>query len=402
VLANLGARTSDFWLTLVLQAYAAVLAIDLLCRAIGWGRIRTFLLAVGVSALTPLAVYACFIMPDVFAAVMVTAAAALAAGADRLSRADIALGAGLIAYSAATHTSHLAILIAVVAGAGTLFILGPKTATAKQSAVVLAAVSLVALIAAVAAGAAFDLVVKRTFGSPPIPVPFLTARLVSDHHPGEDWLRRRCAGAPFVACKFAGRLPMTSNEFLWSIDPVKSAFTTADTRDQIALGREQTRFFIKVAQDEPLAVGRYFLKDWADQLADFSLEGMNVNDEQRTYLDPLLSDRFRGNWRSSLAYRKAWATAPLDIALRAISLASLSTLAALGLKAAAAGRPGGTESRVLAAALIVIAGVLANAAVCGGLSGVFGRYEARILAPLILLGCFALALVVRPNESRSA
>ena len=302
VLANLGARSGGLWLTLLLQAWGAALAIDLLCRALGWTDIRVFCLTMALAAvLTPLPVFAGFVMADVFAAIMVTVAAAMAAGADRLSRTDIGVGAGLIAYAAVTHRSHLAILAAILAASGLLWLIRRRDAAVAKGAAVLAGVGVAALAAAVIAGLAFDLAVRKAFGEPPIQVPYLTARMVGDAHPGQAWLQRRCPEAGFVVCRIAGRLPMTPNDFLWSADPVKSAFTTSSLADQEALGREQTRFALAVVREEPLAVARAFLVDWAAQLRSVSLEDMNLTEAQRANIDPLLPEAFAGTWRSRCA-----------------------------------------------------------------------------------------------------
>ena len=404
VLANIGARTGGFWLTMVLQALCAALSIDLLCRAIGWMRARTYLLAVAVAALlSPLAVYACFVMPDLFVSVLVLVAAALAAGADRLSRSDLGVGAGLIAYSAATHTSHLAVLAAIAAAAVVVCVLRREDRKRRAPWVRLALVSVASLVIAIAAGAAFNMMVKKAYGAPLTEVPFLTARMISEHHPGESWLKRHCPDAGFVACKFTGRLPLTGNEFLWSADPVKSAFNTASIQDQIALGKEQTRLFLAIARQEPLPVARYFMTDWIAQLGTFSLDGMNVNEEQRIYLDSLFPDDFRSAWRKSLGYRQGWPSDAMTLGLGVLVVASLASIVGLGasLMATAQANRSEEEERLVSAALIVIVGVLANAAVCGGLSGVFGRYEARVLPSLILAGSFCAALLLARVQRRS-
>jgi hypothetical protein len=406
VLANLGARIGgEFWLTLFLQALAGVYTIDLMCRAMGWTRLRTYGLAVAAGAvLTPYAVYACFIMPDVFAAVMVAAAAALAAGAERLTRTDLVLATALIAYSTATHTSHLAVLAAIIAAAGLLWLIRSKAGAGRRSAALLAGAGVVCLAAAIGAGAAYDLAVKKAFKQDPIKIPFLSARMASDPFPGEAWLKRRCPQAGFVVCKFASRLPMSSNDFIWSADPVRSVFTTASAQDQIGLGKEQTRFFLAVTQEEPLQVARAFAAAWIDQLDDFSLEGMNVVDEQRIYIDPLVAERFRPKWHRTLAYRQLWPTDPLTLALAALQLLSVTLILGVAVKAGLrrGADPQTAEAGLLSAALVVVAGVLANAAACGGFSGVFGRYEARVVAPLILTGGFALALLVGDRPAPAA
>jgi hypothetical protein len=394
LLANLGARTGDFWLTLLLQAIAASLSIDLLCRAMGWTRIRTFLIVTALASLTTtMAVYVDFVMPDVFAAVLIVAASALAAGADRLSRGDVAVAALLIAYSAATHTSHMAILAATLLVAVPLWLMRRKTVSGHRMAI-LAGVSAASLIAAGLATAGFGLAVKKAYHAAPIEIPFLTARMVSFDHPGVQWVREHCPQSGFAVCKVADRLPMTTNEFLWSVEPLqKTAFSSATLSQQQALGAEQWRFFFTVARDKPLQTARAFLRDWYDQITDFSLLGMNVEDEQRLYLDTLLPLSYEPVFQHTLAYRKAWPTDALTDAVGALSLLSLGALAMIAFRPSTRLFADDVErrGRLLTAALIVIVGILANAAACGGLSGVFGRYEARAMPPLILLGWFAAA-----------
>ena len=106
------------------------------------------------------------------------------------------------------------------------------------------------------------------------------------------------------------------------------------------------------------------------------------------------------------AYRKAW-PAPLlndiEVAAFVLGLAGLAALAVQGLREV--GRaPDEARARVLAAGLMVVVMAVANAVVCGGLSDIFGRYQARVTAPVILLGLAALAAVLarvkRPTVAR--
>ena len=288
LLANLGARTGGFWLTIALQALAAAFALQLLCRAIGWERGRSYLILAALAAFaTPLGFFVCCVMPDVWAPIAILVAAALAAGGERLSKAELAASFGLLAFAGAAHTTHL-LLLATALGACAILAGLQQLRWLRPGAPGLAAVIvLLALVVGAASGAAFNLAVKMVYGAPPVQPPFLTARLVGGGRPGDAWLHSHCPAAGFQACAYVSRLPMPTDVFLWSGDPVRSAFWTASPAERVALGGEQFRFAEAVVRDDPLGVARQFLADGASQFADMRMDEFNHKDSVRIGMEDL-------------------------------------------------------------------------------------------------------------------
>ena len=406
LLANLGARTGGFWLTVFVQALAAMLALDLMCRALGWERPQTFVAAAGLAALaTPLAFIVDCVMPDALTPTLILTAGALAAGGDRLKRGELFLAFLILAYAAMVHTTHLLLLLAI-AGSGGLLLIARRWVTVRVGAPgVLTLAATGPLLVGLASGAVFNAAVVRAYGQPPVQPPFLTARLLGDGRPGDAWLRMHCPKAGFQACAYAPRLPMATDEFLWSADPHRSAFWTATTAERTALGREQFALALAVVRDDPAGVLRQFVIDGATQFGDMSLFEINHKDSVRRGMEGWMAGPDADRWRASMAWRKAWPTGLMDfIQLSGVALA-VGGLVALTLRAGSRHslRPDDDRLRILQAGAVILIAVTANAVVCGGLSDIFGRYQARVTAPLILIGLMALAsLFLAPGRFSNA
>jgi hypothetical protein len=231
--------------------------------------------------------------------------------------------------------------------------------------------------------------VKLAYKAPPVQPPFLTARLVGGGRPGEAWLRRHCPAARFQACAYVSRLPMPTDVFLWSGDPDRSAFWTATPAQRSALGAEQLRFALSVVRDDPVGVTRQFVMDGAAQFADMRMDEFNHKDSVRASIASWMVEPDAAAWRASLAYRKAWPTGLMNGVEATAFVLGLLALIALALRTSRS-RPDEAQLRVLSAGLMIFALTVINAFVCGGLSDIFGRYQARVAAPLILIGLVAL------------
>ena len=394
LLANLGARAGGFWLTLAVQALAAAFALQLMCRALGWERGWSYLVVAMLAAFaTPLAFFVSCVMPDVWAAILILTVGALAAGGERLSRTELTAAFLLLSFAAASHTTHL-LLLATAVGAGVLLIAARSLFRFRVGAPgIMTAIALSAMALGVLSGLAFNIAVTKVYHAPPVQPPFLTARLVGDGRPGDVWLRRHCPGAGFQACAYVSRLPMPTDDFLWSTQADRSAFWTASPAQRSALGAEQFRFAADVFHDDPLAVIRQVAADGAAQFADMSFEDFNHKAGVRASLESWMVGPDAKVWRASMAYRQAWPIRVLDgIELAALVL-GITGLAALAVRAGAGAkfRPDDERIRILMAGFVIAVIGVANALVCGGLSDIFGRYQARVTAPLILVGLIALS-----------
>jgi hypothetical protein len=402
LLANLGARTGGFWLTILVQALAVALSLDLLCRSLGFTRARTFLgVALAAAFLTPLAFFADCIMPDVWAPVLLLTTAALAAGGERLGLGERLYAAAMLCYAASVHTTHPLLLLTTGAVALAILVFRRRSGPAIGAPGLAAALAGIAVAVGLLAGAAFDVAVTRAYGEPAVRPPFLTARLVGDGRPGERWLRRHCGASRFEVCRFVSRLPMSTDSFLWSGDPAKSVFWTASPEERRALGREQFGFALAVAADDPLGVARQVLADGLGQFADMSMFEFNHKENVRANMTAWMVDPDAQAWKRSMAWRRAWPTGLMDQIQFIAFSAGAAGLLALALTRLSAGA-GGLRERVLVAGAVVSAALLANALVCGGLADIFGRYQARLSGPLILVGLFAWSALVQRRAAGSA
>ena len=168
-------------------------------------------------------------------------------------------------------------------------------------------------------------------------------------------------------------------------------FIVSNPTDRLALEAEQPRFVRAVIAADPLGVAAAAARNFGQQLLSFS-----VDDPLR---DPCQMKQFWRAGASTLAVvvvdpdrcgqgDRARLSPRLLFAVHGAAL----ILALYGLwRLARAARPqdGGLDDsgRVLAAAGLIGAGIVINAAVCGVLSGPFPRYEARLiwLVPAIAL-----------------
>jgi small-conductance mechanosensitive channel len=190
---------------------------------------------------------------------------------------------------------------------------------------------------------------------------------------------------------------MTTDDFLWSADPNHSAFWTATPTERRALGQEQVRLVSAVVRDHPIQVLGQFVSDGAAQAATLSLEDFDHKPTVRRSIAAWMTEPQGVVWRRSLAYHQAWPVHAMNLGLAAVLICSLVGLAALAAQTFVDRKDGAHEvsSWLLIAAFVIVTAVAANALVCGGLSGVIGRYQARIVAPLILLGVCAWIVVAR-------
>ncbi len=390
-------RLGTLWLTAALQALAAAAVIRVVWRAAAPGAARwTYLgLMAGLAAASSLPFYAGFAMPDVFAGLDMLIAAGLTLYWDRLgpwTRGALWL---LLAISLSFHGSHLLVAIALAPVAAlALWRLGVarRTVTVRTGALV-AAIGAAAL-GGVAANAGLSAVTGMSAHNPP----FLTARLLADG-PGRTYLRRVCAaGEPFVLCRFKDRPLATSDSILWWNYADQGVFMTSPLPVRLALEAEQPRFVAAVIAADPLGVAGAALRDLAVQLA-----GVYVDDPLH---DPCEMTRF---WYSNQSLARTLVVDPErcganpsrslpPIALAALHAGALILSGVMIVRLVRRRRidAWNDEGRLAAATGLIGMGILANAAICGILSGPFARYEARLIWIVPMLGFLTLCIQTAP------
>lgn len=374
LLVALAEMLGSAWALPVLQVVVALVAVTVALRHMGVADPVRRLVLVGLLGLvTGIGIFATTVMPDLFAGLMILAIALLLACRSAMPRGE-QLFWYLLAFAACLfHKSHLAVAAVMLGFALLLFRRVDRRALASLGAIVLAALAGHLMV---------DRAVERVTGHPPQSPPFLLARMIGDGTVPR-YLDEACPTHAYRLCRYRDRMPMTENEFLWSPDPRRGLLGIVPAEERAALIAESgeiTRSALAAHPGEQ--VGAAFVNFGRQLLVVGTTEFA-----QRTGMDPAFA---AGMSRTLNAYKSSRVMAG-SMPMGALSL--MMTLvylgAAIGLAFVTARRPAflAAPRPLPLVRLLLIVGVVANAAVCGIISGVFDRYQGRVawILPLILL-----------------
>ena len=346
---------------------------------------------------TPLPFYTTMLMPDVYSGMLVAIAAVAACLWHRLSGAErvgMALAAGAMA---SFHTSHILLLIGV---AGTALVFHRFIGGWWGAAIV----GTSSLVLAVLSSAAFSIAIERSLGQPPISPPFLSARMASGPA-GMEYLARRCADEPdtLELCRHLDKLPLHSDSFLWSENPETGVFQHLSGEEQRRMASEDKRLFLSVMATDPLGFAAATSAASLEQLTLFDLANFNHS--------IMSNDRLPGAFPLPIAEQiSVTRTATQSMPTRIPVVLSIgSTLVAVAIMVLAVAKAatvrGALASPLMWFCVLLVAGVLANAVICGALSGPHARYQMRLIWLLPFAATVASALLLhqasiarRPDE----
>jgi len=335
-----------------------------------------------------------FVMPDVYAAGGLAAIALLFAHGDRMSLAERLGIAVLVTASATFHATHLVTAIAVCLGGVLAACLVGSGKGPFSWRAVLPVVS--ALVLAVALQIAFNAAARIALGASPKRPPFAMARIIADG-PGRDYLREHCPkGSTFAVCAYRDRAFKDPYDFLFEGRPAIGVFSTLPLNERLRLIDEEVSFVATVAAHYPLSVLGAALANTIRQLA-LIWPAEAWMDPGVSFKDPVLA-RARlleaAPFLHSCAARLGSCVPSLPEPLVA-AIVILTVIAAFAVIAAHVGVqaferryriPTGDRAddddryrRTMVFALLIVAGLIVNAAVCGGISGPVHRYQARVV-----------------------
>ena len=370
---------AQLWSAVLAQSAVVVAAVLLTLRSFAKSTIGYSIASVAaLSVVTPMAFFVSMLLPDIFAGIAILACAHLIARFDRLARWELLFWLGALCYAMLAHFSHLLIVapLAVVAMA--------RAAGSNDRARWLACGALAAALAVALVGErAFSHAVERITGAPPIRPPFMMARMIEDG-PGYRYLKATCPDNGLTVCARIDRLPMGSEDFMW--DGREGVFGAADLATRRALSAEQVRFAWNVLMFDPIGQAYASLMNWMRQLTTFGrLTDFSYGENMRKAFASGLPEPYRTRLQATLAAREALPLQAISYVFQLAAFASGLVLVYVFLAYGGAPTTGGAGFREFAG--LVIAGVMLNAAVCGVLSGIFDRYQARVvwLVPLLAL-----------------
>lgn len=332
-----------------------------------------------LAALTAAPWFASFLMPDIFAVMVVLGTFILAFG-DRFGRSTRVALYLATALAIAVHLTHLLIAAAVI-----VVVAGLRRAVWWRALIPLTLA--VALLAATNI-AGFGKVAISPFGSV-----FLLARLASDG-PAARTIARACPGAGWHMCDWVDRLPRDSDDFLWDgKGPVWS-----HPGGPIGLSGEADAIVRQTILAEPVNVALIAIGNTWQQLQLIALGDtlkpqwleVTVGKTLSAYFPPRELDAYRASRQA--ADTLAPAAARLNALHVTVVVAGL--FATLGLLAGAARRGDRTIAALCLMALVAIA---VNAFATGALSHPHYRYQTRIAWLLALVPLIAIPRVASPR-----
>ena len=376
VLVNTGALLLSVWL-------AARVASRLFLH--GRSVAATTAIPVLVASLGSLPFYTAYLMPDIFAPILIMTGATLAIFARDMTKWEIILALLLGLAAVVTHPSHLiiaALLIPVVAIAS-LAMARPKWWLAPL---------LVGLITlgGLAERQIFAQTVKSVKSSEVTYQPFLTARLIADG-PGLSVLDQICPDEDTATCALHEALQnsddpwrLTASHIMFETDPSLGSYKLLPLEDQRKVAEEQVSFFLKVLAKKPIALTTAFLGNTLKQANLFSIQ-YTIPTEQTLINVNAITDIAPESFENIRLLGKrdaiSWLTVLHGI-VYAVSALLVVVIVVLPQKAPPLAFRG--------FAMVILIGILVNAFVCGGISQPSDRYGARVAFLLPIATSFIL------------
>jgi hypothetical protein len=358
------------WPTIVVQALIVAHLLYVVQRvACGTVRPEAYLCTVGVlAACSSLPWFASLIMPDVFTGVAVLGLFLLGITLDRLTRLERWYVAALTAGAIACHLSHLAIAVGLVL---VVAVLKPSVGGRGQ----FRAASLAFLLAPlVLAGAAHlganALAGHRLSLSPASPI-FMLARMIGDGT-AQAYLREHCPKRGYVLCQHLDDLPEDADYFLWNEN---GAFRRAGGP---AL-REEAREIVAGAM---AAYPRWQLQRvGANALKQFFVfqddDWLDIADPAGHVIGRHIRAFFPNAYPSYIASRQATGRLPGTVIALWHAFFAVVGLTASAFLFLEFGRR--SDHAMAALFVVIVAALIGNALITGGLSGVHSRYQGRIV-----------------------
>lgn len=337
---------------------------------------------IGLCAFAALATAAPFsaalLMPDVFAPIVVLGLLLLGFGGAALTRLELANLVALVALGIAAHLAHLPLALGLC---GVALLLRLWRMPVRLLAMVLPVmISVAALLATNAIG--HGRIALSPYGSV-----FMLARLQEDG-PAAAVLKVRCPDAGWYLCAFTDRLPMPANDFLWASDSPVNRDVAGAPRflGGAMLAPEAGRIVAETLRAEPLGVARAMVGNMLLQLGSFGIGDTLDNAHFASAVRPRIEQGFPARELAAFDQARQAQNVLKDSLTPLNPFHLLVVLLALPLLLWCAWRGQGLA---LALALFVLAAVLGNALICGGLSAPHPRYGARImwLLPVAALLC---------------
>lgn len=334
------------------------------------------LTALALAFLSPAAFYAGMVMPDIWAGMMILAAALLIVHHDSHSAVSRWLLAGIMVFSVLSHASHLALLLSMTVLAAGAWAVSPRIRRLMN----LRAIAVLGLcgLCGIAGQVAFTVAVDAVYGQPPIRMPFVTAHLV-DLGPGTAHARSACPEAGYALCAYVDRLPVGWIQFLFDSDPETGIFRAGPAEVQRALYAEQWEFAAGTIMADPVGSLGGLAWDGIRQLWHISVTEIPLDRQNEAVLTRRFPAELAAMTRDSLLYSREWLASSLSyLTYASTGLSLLALLIGFGSRAVPVSDPDRNFTRLTALVVICMSGVVLNAIICGILASPYARFQSRV------------------------
>ena len=348
------------------------------------GGTATLAVLAGLAAFTPLSWYTSFVMPDVFAGVLILSLFLLEFCGQRLSLLQKVYFVVLVAFCINIHLSHFPIAIAIL---GATFLL--RALAGSRKGVARPGLGLASVMLAVCVSLTISWKLWGGISQVPNASPILLARVLTDG-PGKDYLDAECGRQRFVLCGYRNKLHGSEEDFLYMPD---SPLYVSGRMKQIKA--EAMPIVLGSFEMFPLRTIRDAIRQWVLQASSFLMDAPPIESVPGAERKGLLR-RFERSlpfaWRGYQGTRQQQGELErqglvlFNSLQRGVVLASAAALAWLLRGFVRSG-----NLRMVQFIVVLTTGVLANAFVAGVFSGVFDRYQGRVIW-LVPFGAVAAGL----------
>ncbi len=325
------------------------------------GRVPTLLdnsavpLFLGCVFLTSLPWFASFIMPDLFAAAILLYAIVLVNRFDDLSWLQRTVLGLIAAWAIMCHYGHIPLAVAAIGAALGLRLLQWRLRLGAL------AFGIAPILVALAANALFGMVAFKSTSVVPKRMPILLARSMEDG-PARWHLQKHCATYQYEICDILGEIPDTVSGLLFEDQGLRQA--TAEQLDKV---REEEPVILWRSFEEYPAEQLWSMAENAyDQFVSFGLEdfGLVVLERQEDGRMQFVYTRDRDR--------------TVFVVFNVIQVSVLLfTLAVIGVMFYRGDFR--SQDRAISVYLVILATLVANAVIFGGLSEPADRYQTRLV-----------------------
>ncbi len=334
--------------------------------------------------------YVAYLMPDIFTPILILMIATLTVFGREMTAAERVLAIALGALAVVSHLSHLAIAMVLVPMSVLV-----SLAMARRHWWVPPLLVLVIVSMGFVENRALRFAAQKVSHSEVILKPFLTARLVQDG-PGLDYLNRHCPDPAIGTCPLHAALQLsddpyrlTASHIIFETSAKLGSYRLMTPEDQGRVARSQFRFFRDVLLENPVAVTYAITRNMLIQARMFSVD-MTLQTDKMVHL---AKDTANGAGallqHGELTRSTTWLAPATALQTGAYMLAFL-VIIVLGLL------PHRVPGPIRWLVLMLLAGILANALICGGVSQPATRYGARV-SWLLPLAAVILAMFSKRN-----